>query len=149
MFILRQQIALQNNCNLSAYSPLCSRLAFIRLFEIRSQNQKVFLWQVLRQLVGQIFVSQLPIKRKRNNHVLKLRQNYVRTLRQINVRKLRNKFMKMGSKNYVVITFGSYVMIWLQKSRQNYVRKLRQISVRKLCNKTMQMGSKNYVLITF
>ena len=35
----------------------------------------------------------------------------------INVRKLHNKIMQMGSKNYVVITFGGYVRITLQKSR--------------------------------
>ena len=35
----------------------------------------------------------------------------------INVRKLHNKIMQMGSKNYVVITFGGYVRISLQKSR--------------------------------
>ena len=31
--------------------------------------------------LGYICVRKLPIKRKRNNHVLKLRQNYVRKLR--------------------------------------------------------------------
>ena len=35
----------------------------------------------------------------------------------INVRKLHNKIMQMGSKNYVVITFGGYVRITLKKSR--------------------------------
>ena len=68
--------------------------------------------KVLLQL-SQICVRQLPFKRKRNNYVSKLRQNYVRKLHQINVRKLRNKIMQMGSRNYVVITFLSYVRITL------------------------------------
>ena len=143
MFILRSKLRNRTIAiYLSIYNPVYSWLAFIRLIEISSQNQKVFLGQ------GQICVRQLPIKRKRNNYVLKLRQNYVRKIRQINIRKLHNKIMQIGSKNYVVITFGSYVGITLQKSRQNHIRKLRQISARQLPNKTMQMKSKNYVLIT-
>ena len=46
---------------------------------------------------------------------------------------------QMKSKSYVVIVFGRYVRIALQKSRYNYVRKLR--------NKTMQMGTKKYVML--
>ena len=61
---------------------------------------------------------------------------------------LSNKTMQMGSKIYVIIMFGSYVKIMLQKLRLNYVIKLRWIYVRKLCNKTMAMGGKKYVIIT-
>ena len=48
----------------------------------------------------------------------------------------------MGSKNYVLVTFGSHARITLQKSSQNYVMKLRSIYVRKLRNKTIQMKTK-------
>ena len=57
--------------------------------------------------------------------------------------------MHMGSKDYIVITFGSYVRITLQELRWNYARKLDEIHVRQLRYKTMQIRSKNYVVVRF
>ena len=54
----------------------------------------------------------------------------------------------MESKKYVVITFGSYVGIALQKSRDNYVRKLCQIYVKRIRNKTIQFRTKKYLILT-
>ena len=62
---------------------------------------------------------------------------------------LRNKTMQMGSNNCILLTFGIYVRIMLQKLRQTYVRKLRQINFRKLRNKAMQIESNSYVVIRF
>ena len=45
----------------------------------------------------------------------------------------------MGSKNYVVITLGSYVRIILKKIAFELRPKVTLVSVRKLSNKTMQM----------
>ena len=59
----------------------------------------------------------------RSYYVWKLRQDYLPKitleLRQkiTSVRKLRNKTMQMRSKNFVLITFWSYVRITLQNSR--------------------------------
>ena len=51
--------------------------------------------------------------------------------------------MQMGSKNYAVIMFGSYVQISQQKFYSNYINKLCQSYAWKLRKKTMQMRSKN------
>ena len=48
----------------------------------------------------------------------------------------------MGSKNYAVIMFGSYVQISQQKFYSNYINKLCQSYAWKLRKKTMQMRSK-------
>ena len=55
----------------------------------------------------------------------------------------------MGSKSYVVDTFGSCVRIALKKSCQNYIRKLRQINLWKIRNKTMKLEPKSHAEITF